>query len=101
MPELSICIVSLDCWEVLRPCLESILATDVELSREIILVDNASRDDTAGRVAREFPSVRVIPNRRNVGFSRATNQAIAASAGDYILWLNPDTLLRPRSLRAL
>ncbi|MFI5006472.1 MAG: glycosyltransferase family 2 protein [Solirubrobacterales bacterium] len=101
MPDLSICIVSLDCWPVLRPCLESILATDVELSREIILVDNASRDDTVRRVAQEFPAVRVIPNERNVGFSRATNQAIAVSSGACILWLNPDTLLRPRSLRAL
>lgn len=101
MPDLSICIVSLDCWEVLRPCLESILATDVDLSREIILVDNASRDDTARHVTREFPSVRVIQNDGNVGFSRATNQAIAASSGAYILWLNPDTLLRPLSLRAL
>lgn len=101
MPDLSICMVSLDCWEVLRPCLASILATDVELSREIILVDNASRDGTVLKVAQEFPTVRVIPNDRNVGFSRATNQAIAASSGDYILWLNPDTLLRPLSLRAL
>ena len=101
MPDLSICIVSLDCWSVLRPCLASILATDVELSREIILVDNASRDDTVRRVAEEFPTVRVIPNERNVGFSRGTNQAIAASSGAYILWLNPDTLLRPLSLRAL
>ena len=101
MPELSICIVSLDCWPVLRPCLESIAATDAGLTREIILVDNASRDGTAEKVAREFPAVRLITNDRNVGFSRATNQAIAASSGRYILWLNPDTLLRPGSLRAL
>jgi len=101
MPELSICIVSLDCWPVLQPCLESIAATDPELSREIILVDNASRDGTPEQVARQFPAVRLIANERNVGFSRGTNQAIAASSGRYILWLNPDTLLRPGSLTAL
>jgi GT2 family glycosyltransferase len=101
MPELSICIVSLDCWPVLQPCLESIAAADPDLSREIILVDNASRDGTPERVAREFPAVRLIANERNVGFSRGTNQAVAASSGRYILWLNPDTLLRPGSLRAL
>ena len=101
MPDISICIVSLDCWPVLNDCLESLAGAEAASTHEIILVDNASRDDTVPRVRERFPAVRVIENRENVGFTRATNQAIAASSGRYVLWLNPDTLVRPDSLARL
>lgn len=99
--DISLCIVTLDCWGVLQDCLESLAGADPAASREVILVDNASDDGTPERVRRDFPSVRVVENRRNVGFTRATNQAIRLSSGRYIVWLNPDTVLRPDSLRRL
>jgi GT2 family glycosyltransferase len=101
VPDISICIVSLDCWPVLKDCLESLAGSERPSSHEIILVDNASRDGTVGRVRERFQAVRVIENAENVGFTRATNQAIAASAGRYLLWLNPDTLVRADSLPRL
>ena len=101
MPEISICIVSLDCWPVLKDCLESLATTEPPVSQEIILVDNASRDGTPARVRERFPHVRVIENTENVGFTKATNQAIAASTGLHVLWLNPDTIVRPDSLPTL
>jgi GT2 family glycosyltransferase len=101
MVDLSLCVVSLDCWPVLRDCLETLGPGLGGLSHEVILVDNASRDGTAARVREAFPAVTVIENAQNVGFTKATNQAIAASRGRLILWLNPDTLVRPGSLERL
>jgi len=99
--DVSICIVSLDCWEVLRDCLESLRASRPSVNCEVILVDNGSSDGTIGQVRESFPEVVLVENGRNVGFTRATNQAIALSSGRYILWLNPDTVLKPDSLHKL
>lgn len=101
VPEVSIVIVSLDCLEVLRNCLTSLRAAPAYGSWQVILVDNASRDGTAESVSREFPEVRVIRNDRNVGFTRATNQGFAIASGRYLLWLNPDTIVRPDSIARL
>ncbi len=100
-PDLSICMVSLDCWSVLEPCLASLLASRPRVTYEVVVVDNASTDGTPERLAELFPWVRVIRNERNVGFTRATNQGIRASSGRLVLWLNTDTLLREGSLDEL
>jgi len=99
--DLSLCIVTLDCRSVVRDCLESLAKAEGGFSSEVILVDNASTDGTPEMVRRRFPSVRLVENDQNVGFTRATNQAIRMSSGRYILWLNPDTVLRPDSLARL
>jgi len=99
--DISLCMVTLNCWAVLEDCLESLEKVEAGVSHEVILVDNASSDGTAERLRGRFPWVRLVENRRNVGFTRATNQAIELSSGRYILWLNPDTLLRPDSLRRM
>jgi GT2 family glycosyltransferase len=93
--------VSLNAWDVLKPCLHSIGRGGPGLEYEIIVVDNASSDGTPERLCDEFPYVRLIRNDRNVGFTRAHNQAIAASSGDYILWLNTDTILQPHTISGL
>jgi GT2 family glycosyltransferase len=99
--DVSICMVSLDCWSVLEPCLRSLRASTGGVSYEVIVVDNASTDDTPELLARHFPEVQVVRNQRNVGFTVATNQGIRRSRGRYLLWLNTDTLLRPDSLERL
>lgn len=65
---------------------------------QIIVVDNASRDDSVLRIAKEHPDVIVIANRDNVGFGRACNQALARASGEYVLLLNTDAFVAPDSL---
>jgi len=61
------------------------------LQTEVIVVDNASSDDSVAMIEEEFPQVRLIANSENEGFTVGNNQGIAASRGQYILLLNPDT----------
>src|SRR5262249_5164607 len=61
----------------------------------------ASTDGTPDMVRQDFPEVFLVVNGRNVGFSKGTNQAASLASGNYILWLNTDTILRPDSLETL
>jgi GT2 family glycosyltransferase len=101
MPELSICIVTLNARQCLRDCLESIAAHPVSIPTEIIVVDNHSTDGTQEMLAGEFPDVRLIQNEKNEGFARPANQAMQAAKGDYYLLLNPDTLVLADALDRL
>jgi GT2 family glycosyltransferase len=69
------------------------------LDAEVILVDNASGDGTAEMARAEFPTVHLIANAENVGFSRGNNQGIEASSARHILLLNPDTLIPRGALK--
>lgn len=99
--DISICMVSLNCWKVLKDCLDSLRQSDPALTHELFLVDNGSTDGTRERIKQDYPEVRLIENSDNVGFLKATNQGIKLSQGRYILWLNPDTILRPDSLKQM
>lgn len=99
--DLSIGIVSYKGKDLLRQCLASIYRNTVEATFEVILVDNNSRDGTIEAVTNQFPMVQLIINDKNVGFSQANNQALIASKGKYILWLNPDTVVLPNALDTL
>ncbi len=90
-PEVSIIIVNYNSWPCLRNCLQSIQTHAGDLAYEIIVADNASTDQSAENLAREFPQVRRIENSANFGFSRACNQGIQVATGTCILLLNPDT----------
>jgi hypothetical protein len=83
-----------------RGTLENLLATPVR-PFEVIYVDNASADGSAGAVRQHPLGVRVIENRSNTGFQRGNNQGLAIAEGDEILLLNPDTEVLPGSLDAL
>jgi len=98
--DLSIIIVSWNVQALLRQCLESIPQATLGLTYEVIVVDNASTDNSQN-LAREFPHVRWIQNEENVGFTRANNQGIALSQGRFICFLNPDTVLHPNALVTL
>ncbi len=101
MPELSICIVTLNTRQFLRDCLDSIAAHPASIPTEIIVVDNYSTDGTQEMLAQEFPDVRLIQNKKNEGFARPANQAMYAAKGDYFLLLNPDTLVHADALDRL
>lgn len=75
-------------------------AAAADVSLETILVDNASEDETAS-LAQKAPGVRLIRKQANLGFSRAVNQAVAASHGSIIVVINQDLHLEPDSLRAV
>jgi hypothetical protein len=100
-PDLSIVIVSYNVREYLKKCLNSIPAASGRLSGEIFVIDNASRDDSAGLIEREFPDVHLTVNFENVGMARAVNQVLAPARGRYVLLLNPDTVLPEGSLERL
>ncbi|HZW72206.1 MAG TPA: glycosyltransferase, partial [Caldimonas sp.] len=88
---LSIIIVSFNARADLERCLASLHDAPPHMPHEILVVDNASTDGSAG-AARRWPDVRVIENRANVGFSAANNAGIRASRGDLLLLLNSDTV---------
>lgn len=91
--DLSICIVSLDALEYLEPLLASIREYTTRLDYEIIMADNASTDGTADWIAETCPEITLIRNQQNIGFTRGNNQAMNLARGDFLLLLNPDTLL--------
>lgn len=98
---LSILIVSWNTCDLLKGCLSSTCTHPPPGGYEIIVVDNASTDGSSQMVQGEFPQVRLIENRENLGFARASNQALAQAAGEYLLLLNPDTRVQTGSLSTL
>jgi GT2 family glycosyltransferase len=91
--KLSVIIVNYNVKYFLEQCLLSVNRAIEGLDGEIFVVDNASTDGSMEMVADKFPFVKVISNVENVGFSRANNQAIEKTSGEYILLLNPDTVV--------
>jgi GT2 family glycosyltransferase len=100
-PKVSIILVNYNTGGLLRQCLESLFESNGEVPSEVIVVDNASKDESIRMLQGRFPEVRVIVNRENLGFSKANNQGIRTSAGRYVLLLNPDTLVQPKAVETL
>jgi len=98
---LSVIIVSWNVREKLKDNIKALLASEGGLKFEIFVVDNASSDESAEMVAREFTEVKLIANKENLGFAKANNQAIAEASGEFILLLNPDMRVRPDTLEKM
>lgn len=92
-PALSVAIVSWNTRDTLADCLRSMFHHTRTLNFEVIVVGNASADSTVEMLESDFPEVKVIANDSNVGFARACNQGMRASAGRLILLLNSDTFV--------
>ena len=90
---LSIIIVNYNVRYFIEACLHSVEKASKNIEAEIIVVDNASRDDSASVLPTLFPNVHFIWNETNLGFSKANNLAIKKATGQYILFLNPDTIV--------
>jgi len=91
--KLSIIIVNYNVEYFLEQCVNSVLKALSEIKGEIIVVDNCSIDGSVEMVKNKFPEVNLIENKENTGFAKANNQAIEIASGEYILLLNPDTVV--------
>ena len=96
--KLSIVIVNWNTRDLLRDCLDSLYETINDRSFEVIVVDNCSSDDSPEMLRTEYQRVCLIDNSENVGYSAAANQGMYAAKGDYILCLNPDTIVNPGTI---
>lgn len=77
----------------MEQCLQSVQVAVKRVEAEVFVVDNNSVDGSVAMVQAKFPEVKLIANKENVGFSRANNQAMEIAKGEYVLLLNPDTLV--------
>ena len=93
MMKLSVVIVNYNVEHFLEQCLFSVRRAMQGIEGEVFVVDNNSVDGSLKMLAAKFPEVKVIANKDNVGFAKANNQAIRISTGEYVLLLNPDTVV--------
>src|SRR5947209_3505186 len=98
---ISVLIVSFNTAPELVACLESLARCAAALPHEIIVVDNGSSDGSVEAVQQRFPAVQVIVNQENLGFSKASNQALPLAHGEYVLFLNPDSEMHPGTLERM
>ena len=99
--KLSIIIVSYNVLTYLEQCLQSVQKALEGIEGEVWVVDNCSSDDSVAVLQRDYPGVRLIANPENMGFARANNLAIRQSQSDYVLLLNPDTVVAEPTLRGV
>ena len=83
----------------LEQCLHAVYRSVCNFEYDIFVVDNNSSDDSLSMLNDKFPQVKVIANKENVGFSKANNQAIKISNAEYVLLLNPDTIIQEDTLQ--
>ncbi len=91
--DISVIIISYNTRKLTLDCLESLYKETTNVNFETILVDNASEDNSVSAVKEEYPQVRLIALKENIGFARANNLASESACGRYLLLLNPDTII--------
>ena len=101
MIDLSVVILSWNVRDLLQQCLASLTTHHCPLSTEIIVVDNASSDNSVEMVRAEFPQVKLVVNATNRGYTGGNNDGMAVATGRYVLILNPDTQVVDDALATL
>lgn len=91
--KLTVVIVNYNVEHFLEQCLLSVRKASKKIQVETYVVDNISIDGSVEMVKEKFPEVTLIENKENVGFSKANNQAMRIAKGEYVLLLNPDTVV--------
>ena len=96
----SIVVLNYNAGKLLDDCISSIYKTE-KVNFELILVDNASTDKTYRECIQKFPDVKLIENKKNLGYCEGNNVGIRASKGNFVVVLNPDTVVNPTWLYEL
>jgi GT2 family glycosyltransferase len=99
--EISVVIVGWNASHYLELCLDSLAKAPPRRSTEVLVVDNASRDDSVQMIETKFPWVKLIKSQENLGFSKGNNVAIRQAQGRYVALVNPDVIVFPGCLDAL
>ena len=99
--DISIIIVNWNTKKLLEDCLASIFKFTMGIVYEVIVVDNGSTDGSPAMVKNKYPQTKLIPNKDNLGFTKANNQGIKIAKGKYVLLLNSDTYLMENSFQKL
>lgn len=97
-PQLAIVIVNYKVKHFVAQCLDAVAAAIKTIDTEVWVIDNASNDGSVAFLREEFPWCNIIANEKNVGFARANNQVLRATKAEYVLLLNPDTLIGESTL---
>ena len=100
VPLISIVILNYNAEKFLDECINSIYKTE-KVNFEIILVDNASTNKSYRELAKKNPEIKLIENKKNLGYCEGNNVGIRASKGEFVVVLNPDTVLTPTWLHEL
>jgi N-acetylglucosaminyl-diphospho-decaprenol L-rhamnosyltransferase len=95
---LSIIIVNYNTAALTKACIESLLKQKFPGQLEIIVIDNASRDESVALLRSDFPTITVISHERNLGLAAGVNAGLAVASGTYTLILNPDIIALPGAL---
>ncbi len=91
--DLSIIIINYNTYNLTCQCIDSIIKETKNLTYEIIIVDNASKECSPTKFIEKYPKIRLINNKLNVGFGIANNQGMEIAMGDFFLLLNSDTII--------
>lgn len=98
MRDISVILVSYNSINTTRKALDCLYSSSQYPDMKVVMVDNASTDQSADIIRREYPAIHLVENRENVGFGRANNQALAHIDSKYVLLLNTDAFVEPDSI---
>src|SRR5205823_6037426 len=98
---IAVVVVAHNSVDWLGPCLESVLDGPSGVQPKVIVVDNASTDESIHLVQRRYPIVTIVPSHLNLGFAGGANLGIQRADVDVVVLLNPDVTIEPRTLTAL
>lgn len=102
MDKISIIIVNFRTVELVIHCINSIIDAQIrDIAYEIIVLDNGSEDGSYEKLKSLYPHLNIVNINRNIGFAAANNRGSELATGDYILFLNPDTVVKPGAIEAL
>ncbi|MDR1420827.1 MAG: glycosyltransferase family 2 protein [Treponema sp.] len=96
---ISIIIVNYNTKDLLRNCLDSIYRHSRDIGFEVIVSDNGSLDGSVEMIKESFPGVKIIENRKNIGFGAANNRGLDSASGNYVFYLNSDTVLLNNAIK--
>lgn len=99
--DVSIIIVNYNTKSLTINCVQSILDFTIDVSYEIIIIDNASTDGTLSEIGTLYPDIKIIGLQENVGFGRANNAGSEVAKGEFLFFLNSDTLFVENSLKKM